>query len=63
MKTYAAVYAIPELIIIAIGVAFIVWLIRQRGRALRKAAFDQAWTKCSINVYCMERRTLKSANV
>ncbi len=56
MKTYAAIYVIPELIIIAIGVAFIVWLLWTAWEASRKAALDQAWHEVLDNVYCMERR-------
>jgi hypothetical protein len=40
MKTYAAIYAIPELLIIFMGVAFIVWLIWRAWADVRKAALD-----------------------
>jgi hypothetical protein len=56
MKTYTAIYAIPELLIIFIGVAFIVWLIWRAWADARKAALDQAWYEVLDEVYYTERR-------
>ncbi|HET7382505.1 MAG TPA: hypothetical protein VFJ59_07970 [Pseudolabrys sp.] len=56
MKTYTAIYAIPELLIILIGVAFIVWLIWTAWKDSRKAAVDQAWREVLDEVYYAERR-------
>jgi ABC-type nickel/cobalt efflux system permease component RcnA len=56
MKTYTAIYAIPELLIIFIGVAFTVWLIWRAWADARKAALDQAWHEVLDEVYYTERR-------
>jgi hypothetical protein len=59
METYIAIYAIPEFIIILIGVACIVWLIwpvREDKQWSGKAALDQAWREVLDDAYGMERR-------
>jgi hypothetical protein len=56
MNSYTAIYAIPELLIILIGVAFIVWLIWTAWEDSRKAALDQAWREVLDEVYYTERR-------
>lgn len=52
MKTYA----ISELLVIFIGVAFVVWLIWRAWTDARKAALDQAWHEVLDEVYSTERR-------
>ena len=45
MKTYTAIYAIPEMIIVLIGVACIGWLlwtVPEDNQAIAKDVFDQA---------------------
>ncbi|HEY6858681.1 MAG TPA: hypothetical protein VI358_02725 [Pseudolabrys sp.] len=59
MKTYTAIFAIPELIIISIGVACIVWLVWtvwENKEAGGKVALDQAWREVLDDVYYMERQ-------
>jgi ABC-type nickel/cobalt efflux system permease component RcnA len=56
MKTYIAIYAIPELLIIFIGVAFIVWLMWRAWEDSRKAALDQAWHEVLDEVYYTEQQ-------
>jgi len=57
MKIYiAAIYAIPELLIIFVGLAFIVWLVWRAWEDARKAALDQAWHEVLDEVYSIERR-------
>jgi ABC-type nickel/cobalt efflux system permease component RcnA len=56
MKTYTAIYAIPEFLIIFIGAAFIVWLIWRAWEDSRKTVLDQAWREVLDDAYDMERR-------
>jgi hypothetical protein len=57
MKTFiASIYAIPELLIIFIGLAFIVWLIWGAWKDARKASVDQAWHEVLDEAYYTERR-------
>jgi hypothetical protein len=59
METHTAIYAIPEIIIILMGVACIVWLIwpvREDKQGSGKAALDQAWREVLDDAYDMERR-------
>ena len=66
MKTYTAIYAIPEMIIVLIGVACIVWLVwtvRERKQAIAKDVLDQAWREVLNDPHLWSDGTLKSANV
>ena len=59
MKTYTAIYAIPEMIIVLIGVACIVWLlwtVREDNQAIAKDVLDQAWRDVLNDPHYMERR-------
>jgi protein-S-isoprenylcysteine O-methyltransferase Ste14 len=59
MKTYTAIYAIPEMIIVLIGVACIVWLVwtvREHKQAIAKDVLDQAWREVLNDPHYMERR-------
>jgi ABC-type nickel/cobalt efflux system permease component RcnA len=56
MKTYTAIYAIPELLIIFVGVAFIGWLIWRAWEDSKKAALDQAWHEVLDEVYHTKQR-------
>jgi len=59
MTTYTGIYAILEIIIIAIGVACVVWLIwtaREDKQASGKSVLDQAWREVLDDAYYMERR-------
>jgi len=59
METHTAIYAIPEIIIILIGVTCIIWLIwpvRQDKQGSGKAALDQVWREVLDDAYGMERR-------
>ena len=59
MKTYTAIYAIPEMIIALIGVACIVWLlwtVREDNQAIAKDVLDQAWRDVLNDPHYLERR-------
>ena len=59
MKTYTAIYAIPEMIIVLIGVACIVWLlwtVREDNQAIAKDVLDQTWRDVLNDPHYLERR-------
>ncbi|MGB8639471.1 MAG: hypothetical protein WCD30_15250 [Pseudolabrys sp.] len=59
MKTYTAIYAIPEMIIVLIGIACIVWLlwtVRGDNQAIAKDVLDQAWRDVLNDPHYLERR-------
>ena len=59
MNTYTAVFAIPEIVIILIGVACIVWVVRtarEHKQAAANAALGQAWREVLNDPHYMERR-------
>jgi hypothetical protein len=59
MKTHTAVTAIPEMIIILIVVACIIWVVRavrEQKRAVKDIALGQAWREVLNDPYYLERR-------
>jgi ABC-type nickel/cobalt efflux system permease component RcnA len=56
MNTDTAIYAIPELLIVLIGLAFIVWLLWRAWDDARKAAVDETWHEVLDEAYSTERR-------
>ena len=59
MKTYTAIYAIPEMIITLIGVACIVWLVwtmREEKQAIGKDVLDRARRDVLNDPHYLERR-------
>ena len=58
MNTYTAVFAIPEIVIILIGVACIVWVVRAREhkQAAAKNFLGQAWREVLNDPHYLERR-------
>ncbi|HEY6019407.1 MAG TPA: hypothetical protein VIY48_05735 [Candidatus Paceibacterota bacterium] len=59
MKTYTAIYAIPELVIVLIGVAsiaWIVWAVREYKQAVAKDILNQAWREVLKDPHYLERR-------
>jgi cbb3-type cytochrome oxidase subunit 3 len=59
MNTYTAVFAIPEIVIILIGVACIVWVVRtarEHKQAAAKNFLDQAWREVLNDPHYLERR-------
>jgi Tfp pilus assembly protein PilE len=59
MKTYTAIYAIPEFMIIVIVVAFIawiVWTVREHKQVVAKDILNQAWHEVLNDPHYLERR-------
>ncbi len=59
MKTYTALFDIPEVIIRLIGggwVAWVAWAVREYKQASEKAALAQAWSEVLDDPHYTERR-------
>jgi hypothetical protein len=59
MNTYTAVFAIPELVIVLIGVACIVWVVwtaREHKQAAAKKTLDQASREVLNDPHYLKRR-------
>ena len=59
MNTYTAIYSIPEMIIVFIGIAcigWLVWTVREDNRAIDKDVLDQAWREVLNDPHYLERR-------
>jgi len=62
MNTYTAAFAIPEIVIVLIGVACVVWIVwkvREYEQAVTKGILDQAWREVLDDPHYMERRHLE----
>lgn len=59
MKTFTAIFAIPELmvLIIVVGcIAWIVWTVREHKQMVAKENLNQAWNEVLNDPHYMERR-------
>ena len=59
MKTYSAIFDIPELMVILIVVgcvAWVVWTVREHKEASEKIALSQAWREVLDDPHYTERR-------
>jgi hypothetical protein len=59
MKTHTAVIAVPEMIIILIVVAciiWVVWTVREHKHAVKDIALGQAWREVLNDPHYLERR-------
>lgn len=59
MKTYTAIFAIPEMIIALIVVActvWLVWTVREHKQAIANEVLDRAWHDVLNDPHYLERR-------